>query len=47
MNIFGLYNTNQQLVLPINLEIMIPENDFVRLLLCGYYKEKIYLVNQL
>ena len=32
MNIFSLYNTNQQLVLPIDLEIMIPENDSVRLL---------------
>ena len=32
MNIFSLYNTNQQLVLPIDLEIMIPETDSVRLL---------------
>ena len=32
MNIYSLYNTNQQLVLPIDLEIMIPENDSVRLL---------------
>ena len=32
MNIFSLYNTNQQLVLPLDLEIMIPETDSVRLL---------------
>ena len=32
INIFSLYNTNQQLVLPIDLEIMIPETDSVRLL---------------
>ena len=32
MNIFSLYNTNQQLVLPIDLEIMIPETNSVRLL---------------
>lgn len=32
MNIFSLYNTNQQLVLPIDLEIMIPETDSIRLL---------------
>lgn len=32
MNIFSLYNTNQQLVLPIDLEIMIPETDSVRFL---------------
>lgn len=32
MNIFSLYNTNQQLVLPMEIEIMIPKNDSVRLL---------------
>ena len=32
MKTFSLYNTNQQLVLPIDLEIMIPETDSVRLL---------------
>ena len=32
MKLFSLYNTNQQLVLPIETEIMIPKNDSVRLL---------------
>lgn len=32
MKLYSLYNTNQQLVLPIETEIMIPKNDSVRLL---------------